>query len=154
MIQYVSCDSAPIPLRSDRVQHARCKRNDYTGKLSRYYNSWPLQAWRFTWCGTVLLNNVCPFLSRLPSPLLRMGGVTLKGIVVQLVGSKTWMLYDEMLPAPRADLKYKPAAADLGEPIAVLQLNPGDLMYIPRRAWRNILQIERTSERGKRRRAR
>lgn len=54
------------------------------------------------------------------------------GFVVQLVGSKTWILYDELLPFPRADLKYKPAAADLGEPIAVLELRPGDLMYIPR----------------------
>lgn len=37
-----------------------------------------------------------------------------------------------MVTAPRADLKYKPSTADLGEPIAVLELNPGDLMYIPR----------------------
>lgn len=53
--------------------------------------------------------------------------------MVQLAGSKTWILYDEMMPAPRPDLKFKPAAADLGEPIAVLELHPGDLMYIPRR---------------------
>lgn len=57
---------------------------------------------------------------------------TLQGIVVQLTGSKRWILYDEMVTAPRADLKYKPTAADLGEPIAELELNPGDLMYIPR----------------------
>lgn len=52
--------------------------------------------------------------------------------MVQLTGSKTWVLYDEMLPFPRPDLKYKPASADLGEPIAVLELHPGDMMYIPR----------------------
>ncbi|CAN0193556.1 unnamed protein product [Laminaria digitata] len=37
-----------------------------------------------------------------------------------------------MITAPRPDLKFKPNAADLGEPIAVLELHPGDLMYIPR----------------------
>lgn len=58
--------------------------------------------------------------------------IVVVGIVVQLAGSKMWMLYDEMVPFPRPDLKYKPASADLGEPIAVLELHPGDMMYIPR----------------------
>lgn len=54
------------------------------------------------------------------------------GIIVQLAGSKTWVLYDEMVPFPRVDQHYKPASADLGEPIAVIELHPGDMMYIPR----------------------
>ncbi|CAN0584525.1 unnamed protein product, partial [Ectocarpus sp. 12 AP-2014] len=54
------------------------------------------------------------------------------GIVVQLTASKTWILYDEMVTMPRPDLKFKPKAAELGEPIAVLDLHPGDMMYIPR----------------------
>ncbi|CAN0056220.1 unnamed protein product, partial [Hapterophycus canaliculatus] len=70
------------------------------------------------------------------------------GIVVQLVGSKTWILYDEILPSPRADLKYKPAAADLGEPIAVLELRPGDLMYIPR-GWPHEAAVNGTAQMGR-----
>lgn len=53
-------------------------------------------------------------------------------MVVQLAGSKTWIVYDEMVAAPRPDLKFKPPAASLGKPIGVVELNPGDLMYIPR----------------------
>ncbi|CAN0541397.1 unnamed protein product [Ectocarpus sp. 8 AP-2014] len=37
-----------------------------------------------------------------------------------------------MVTVPRPDLKFKPKAAELGEPIAVLDLHPGDMMYIPR----------------------
>ncbi|CAN0251695.1 unnamed protein product, partial [Scytosiphon promiscuus] len=52
-----------------------------------------------------------------------------------------------MLPSPRADLKYKPAAADLGEPIAVLELRPGDLMYIPR-GWPHEAAVNGTAGGG------
>ncbi|CAM9986947.1 unnamed protein product [Ascophyllum nodosum] len=69
------------------------------------------------------------------------------GIVVQVAGSKTWVLYDEMVAAPRPDLKYKPAAADLGEPIAVLELHPGDLMYIPR-GWPHEAAVNGTARVG------
>eukprot|EP00903_Cladosiphon_okamuranus_P011091 g10467.t1 len=68
------------------------------------------------------------------------------GIVVQLTGSKTWVLYDEMVPFPRPDLKYKPASADLGEPIAVLELHPGDMMYIPR-GWPHEAAVNGTGAR-------
>lgn len=61
--------------------------------------------------------------------------------MVQLAGSKKWILYDEILPAPRADLKYKPKAADLGEPIAELELKPGDLMYIPRQEMAHFVLV-------------
>lgn len=56
------------------------------------------------------------------------------GIIVQLAGSKTWMLYDETITVPRPDQKFKPSAALLGEPFSVVELRPGDLMYIPRQA--------------------
>ncbi|CAN0288488.1 unnamed protein product [Ectocarpus sp. 4 AP-2014] len=68
------------------------------------------------------------------------------GIVVQLTGSKTWILYDEMVTMPRPDLKFKPKAAELGEPIAVLDLHPGDMMYIPR-GWPHEAAVNGTATR-------
>lgn len=91
--------------------------------------------------------NVCLLPSRpLPLPLVETSpSLSCLGIVVQLAGSKTWVLYDEMVPFPRPDLKYKPASADLGEPIAVLELHPGDMMYIPR--WARLRRERGNSER-------
>lgn len=54
------------------------------------------------------------------------------GIIVQVAGSKRWLLYDELVPAPRPDQKFKPPAAMLKDPIAEFDLKPGDLLYIPR----------------------
>ncbi|CAN0376400.1 unnamed protein product [Ectocarpus sp. 12 AP-2014] len=68
------------------------------------------------------------------------------GIVVQLTGSKTWILYDEMVTMPRPEQKFKPKAAELGEPIAVLDLHPGDMMYIPR-GWPHEAAVNGTAAR-------
>jgi bifunctional lysine-specific demethylase and histidyl-hydroxylase NO66 len=45
--------------------------------------------------------------------------------VLQLHGSKRWLIYSQLQQYPSPDTKFKPTAAELGQPIADIILHPG-----------------------------
>jgi hypothetical protein len=56
------------------------------------------------------------------------------GFVVQIHGEKRWKVYDTLVMQPRPDMRFKPSTSDvagLGEPLAELLLDAGDVLYIP-----------------------
>eukprot|EP00953_Heterococcus_sp_UTEX-ZZ885_P028757 15330-Heterococcus_DN1.PRE.1 len=52
--------------------------------------------------------------------------------VLQLHGTKRWLLYPQLQEYPSPETKFKPTPAQLGQPIADIVLQPGDFLYIPR----------------------
>lgn len=56
------------------------------------------------------------------------------GFVVQIHGAKRWKVYDTLVMQPRPDMRFKPSKSDvaaLGEPLAELLLEAGDVLYVP-----------------------
>jgi hypothetical protein len=73
-----------------------------------------------------------PSLSPLPLPLpLRFPTTKQDALVLQVEGRKRWRLYDAVVEQPRPDLKFKPTAAEIGEPFVDFVLEAGDLLYLP-----------------------
>ncbi len=52
--------------------------------------------------------------------------------VLQVAGSKRWLVYPPSLELPLKDQKYSEAMGGFGEPIRDLVLQPGDTLYLPR----------------------
>lgn len=51
--------------------------------------------------------------------------------VLQVEGRKRWRLYDALVEQPRPDMKFKPRAAEVGEPFVDFVLEAGELLYLP-----------------------
>lgn len=56
---------------------------------------------------------------------------SMDGFVVQIEGSKEWIIYEPLMDRPRSDMKYKPKREELKELQRII-LEPGDVLYIPR----------------------
>jgi len=52
--------------------------------------------------------------------------------VLQIAGKKRWSLYPPMLHLPHRSQPFTPQGYSPAAPIAQLELNPGDLLYLPR----------------------
>jgi lysine-specific demethylase/histidyl-hydroxylase NO66 len=52
--------------------------------------------------------------------------------VLQLAGSKAWSIYPPVLEDPLPSQPWKGTAADAGEPIMSVELQAGDVLYVPR----------------------
>ncbi len=52
--------------------------------------------------------------------------------VLQVAGSKRWLVYPPVFELPLKDQKYSQAMGDPGEPVHDLVLQPGDTLYLPR----------------------
>jgi hypothetical protein len=55
----------------------------------------------------------------------------MESIVVQLEGRKTWRIYEPLLHHPRPRQKFKPRASELGQPVQIVELRKGDVLYLP-----------------------
>jgi lysine-specific demethylase/histidyl-hydroxylase NO66 len=52
--------------------------------------------------------------------------------VLQVSGSKRWLVYEPVLELPLRDQRYSPALGEPGETVLDLVLGPGDTLYLPR----------------------
>jgi bifunctional lysine-specific demethylase and histidyl-hydroxylase NO66 len=52
-------------------------------------------------------------------------------VVVQLDGTKTWSLWDQLVEMPNNSMAYPLDVDELGPPVAEFQLEPGDILYLP-----------------------
>lgn len=52
--------------------------------------------------------------------------------VLQIAGAKHWRIFDPPLPLPHRTQTFTPIGYDLPAPMLEIDLNPGDLLYLPR----------------------
>jgi hypothetical protein len=52
--------------------------------------------------------------------------------VLQVDGSKRWLVYEPVLELPLRDQRYSPALGEPGEAVLDVTLGPGDTLYLPR----------------------
>lgn len=80
--------------------------------------------------GCTLKSNV--FLTPARSNAFPLHNDTYDGLIVQLQGRKHWDLYAHPTPLPLRSQRYEPERDEMGEALMSVDLEPGDLLYVPR----------------------